>query len=121
MKYIRTKDIEEGIGELDELMEIAKIFEIKDADAILYLNSITVKQANTIPELCDAIIYFEDDGKPETTEYFGNMITFKGKIEFLKKMGHKDFKLGIWTDKGLIYEAKMKGILPNGEIDWELL
>lgn len=27
----------------------------------------------------------------------------------------------IWTNKGLIYITKMKGILPNGEIDWELL
>ena len=30
-------------------------------------------------------------------------------------------KAAVWTDKGLIYVAKMKGILPNDEIDWELL
>lgn len=30
-------------------------------------------------------------------------------------------KGAIWTDKGLIYVAKMNGILPSGEIDWELL
>jgi hypothetical protein len=39
-----------------------------------------------------------------------------------KAIGDSDIIYGaIWTDKGLIYVAKMKGILPNGEIDWELL
>lgn len=34
---------------------------------------------------------------------------------------HYDYYGAIWTDKGLIYKAKMKGVLPNGEIDWALL
>lgn len=116
MKYIRTKNgriYEVDVLSIHYLGETHfSCWDIKHTRA--FNDWHIIKQADTIDELCDAIIYFEDDGNPETTNYFGVMTTFKVKIEFLKKMGSKDFNLGIYTDKGLIYVAKMN---EKGELE----
>lgn len=58
--------------------------------------------------------------QPITTIYYGAKLE---DIETKKLINDKNVEVygAIWTDKGLIYKARMKGILPNGEIDWELL
>ncbi len=79
-----------------------------------------LKQADTIEELCDEFIYvnkieglddkthtisFEDMPNHQFTEP-----TVAEKLEYIHKRYKDDLdkiKLGIWTDKGLIYVAKM--------------
>ena len=79
------------------------------------------KQADTIEELCDWFIVEGDD----------NEITYHKTLSSAETDG-KDYILEsneTYTiygcvsvkGKGLFYRAKMKGVLPNGEIDWELL
>lgn len=112
MKYIRTKD---GIHKCREGFEDWE----KGHDEI--------KSANAIEELCDGLIllmgkpYFcEYDNKNKKLYYYGNYSGNYARFELdtLEKLEVYSY---IKTDKGLIYVAKMKGVLPNGEIDWELL
>lgn len=88
------------------------------------LNNEVIKQADTIEELFDRFVivfthsnnefcYRNDFFKIGDALYFIDL--YKSRCKILNTYG------AIWTDKGLIYVAKMKGILPNGEIDWELL
>lgn len=121
MKYIRMKN-GEIIAFLDEDRETKlpnrdlRFYFIKPDKVIAFIGKDEIiKQADTIEELCDEFVLLnhKETGKP-----------FLDKdLEFLKnasKLGY-DVRGAIWTDNGLIYRAKMKGILPNGEIDWELL
>lgn len=108
MKYIRTKD-----GRIYQVREGFEGKEWENSDEYFYRHYHS--RADTIKELCDEFVLLnhKETGKP-----------FLDKdLEFLKnasKLGY-DIRGAIWTNKGLIYRAKMKGILPNGEIDWELL
>jgi hypothetical protein len=71
-----------------------------------------LRQSDTIEELCDEFVIKTDK------EY----ISKRSLLELQDMNNYVPYIYGaIWTDKGLIYVAKMKGILPNGEIDWELL
>ena len=99
------------------------------------LNSEIIAQADTIEELCDEIIFIlEDASIPYSSPYQYNkekeMEWFKTETEidigfgFMKKI--KEKFLAIWTkgnkDEPILKSvAKMKGVLPNGEVDWELL
>ncbi len=112
MEYIRLKN---------------KIVEIEAEDSECYyfnkLKKFVYKDegyrvANTMKELCD--VYVLDERlyyKIEDLRLF---------IKQLKELNRwPDYLIkpygAIWTDKGLIYVTKKKGILPNGEIDWELI
>lgn len=83
-----------------------------------YLKDI-VKQADTIEELCDGYVVESDDG------WYGFKIINFAKQDYHIRERYQEQNIILYgfikTDKGLIYVAKMKGILPNGEIDWELL
>lgn len=89
-----------------------------------YLQTKIVAEADTVEELCDFLIV-KEKGQPHP---FNPMGKFLGVLA-LSESWHKLIKEGriewvkcaIWTDKGITYVAKMKSILPNGEIDWELL
>lgn len=111
MKYIRTKE---------KIMEIPE-----DKQHLRFLQDF--KQADTIEELCDEFVSITEDLTPEilVPKYISPKDTLEiaWKNRFEDEMCYKNvvIKGAIWTDKGLIYKAKMKGILPNGEIDWELL
>ena len=103
MKYIRTKDgiyknkpLEKHIGK-----GRGKGFEIvfKEQDII--------KRADTIEELCDEFVLFRDD-KPYA------IVPNKGNNAELSKNVWKDYRGAIWTDKGLIYVAKMN---EKGELE----
>ena len=103
MKYVRTK---EGIFE----NEFIKIRVLKDGSATMeykgkfYEPPLNVKQANTIEELCDAFV-FEDTDK--TKWVLKNCKT-------AKTLNNGALFGAIWTDKGLIYVAKMND---KGELE----
>lgn len=102
MKYIRTKNgIYEVIEECFKPMENNIVF-IPQEGLVKIL-----KQSNTIEELCDCFI-----GKVSNEEY----IHLIGLWERKNYPAIKEVYGAIWTDKGLIYVAKM-----NDKGDLELL
>lgn len=130
MRYIRTKDgkiikiLKEGIDEFGKYGMIDEENCIRNYD--------NLKQANTIPELCDEFVW-------------GNcliLFTNKEYTKFVIKQSpyiqDEEYDLNEDVDKeDTIYGAiwiigehkepilksvtKMTGILSNGEVDWELL
>ena len=99
MKYIRTKD---GIFDIT-----GKI--IKDTYYGLKQNEIYIgcdyKQADTIEELCDEFVI-----KPGFSEPFlhdDNKQSFKQVKQRAIELGCFKIYGAIWTDKGLIYVAKI--------------
>lgn len=100
MKYIRTKD---DIIDFEKVEIVDR--EIGTPKTITYLKKNAIKQANTIEELCDVYII----------EKFKHIFTID---EFSKNLVRncKDSKVygAIWTDKGLIYVAKMND---KGELE----
>ena len=108
MKYVRTKD-----GRI-----IGFEPKTKDLDLIKYLSQFAnyqgeyapIKQANTIEELCDEAVFFDEDNVPHYKSKEGN-VWYLGAGLFTESL-----RFGIFTDKGLIYVAKM-----NDKGDLELL
>ena len=118
MKYIRTKD---GIWEYVGKGELSLRPKSKLVD--YYVNKRLhcfvsygygrlkeeriIAQADTIEELCDEFVYFNENEEPLVTKIltFGSIMRMDG--DYMIKYG------AIWTDKGLIYVAKMNesGIL----------
>ena len=93
MKYIRTKD---GIYSI----EPNKMYELNDLDK-------GYKIADTIEELCDEFVLFRD-GKPYA------IVSNKEHNAELAKDVWKDYYGAIWTEKGLIYVAKIND---KGELE----
>lgn len=99
MKYIRTKD-----GRI-----IGFEPKTKDLDLIKYLSQFVnyqgecapIKQADTIEELCDEAVFFDEDNVPHYKSKEGN-VWYLGAGLFTESL-----RFGIFTDKGLIYVAKM--------------
>ena len=101
MKYIRTKKF---ITELESYMTIENnILIIGGAEHKI------VKQADTIEELCDEFVFITSKRK------FINKMDFR-KIELLFGKEEQLLEMfgAIWTDKGLIYVAKMN---EKGELE----
>lgn len=108
-KYIRTKN---GIYRTTKNFVVGKEHYVAWHD---FYEEI-IKQAETIEELCDMFVVWEGSGLLTIIDYEN------AHMRHIKEMANRLTIYGaIWTDKGLIYVAKMKGILPNGEIDWKLL
>ena len=118
MKYIRTKD--------GKVIDISK-YE-KDTQGWYYHaftkcyafpESDIVKQADTIEELCDEFVIYDKDqnnGFPITCPK-ERLTEIKPYIQIcMQKQFNCWLKGAIWTDKGLIYVAKM-----NEEGELELL
>ena len=105
MKYIRTKD--------------GRLFKGSNYGfgvGMPYKNY-DVKVADTVPELCDMFVM-----KTYLTYYTNSHL--KDLLLEYDKFHFKDGIViygAIFTDEGIIYKAKMKGVLPHGEIEWELL
>ena len=102
MKYIRT---ENGVFERDKCKTtLWKMHVIKESD--------------TIEELFDAIVY-------KATSVYDDKSIFTGiqypPFDIKDSTNIISAKGAIWTEWGLKYVAKMKGILHNGEINRELL
>lgn len=107
MKYIRTKDgiFEEDLTRLKINCDGSCVMEYKGK---FYEPPLNVKQANTIEELCDYLMVFDNNNKisdiVEIKDRPKDLIENKLFVEHL--FGY-NFKLAIETDKGLIYVAKM--------------
>ena len=103
MKYIRTRN---NIYEL----EMAKEYGIED---------LAIDQADTINKLIDTYILVKDDGDVSVNSHLDMLqasINFVNRLR--KSVGDKPYKYviygAIWTDKGLIYVAKMN---EKGELE----
>lgn len=114
MKYIRTK---ENIIDIEKI----KYYEIKIENDILksrlycedfWAEEIIIKQADTIEELCDEFVLFGKHIIPTHSCYYdlSDIVVEKCLLDEVNVYG------AIWTDKGLIYVAKM-----NSEGKLELL
>ena len=113
MKYIRTKDKilpyydESKTGKLDVVLQV---FDgIRNDKVNETFDEIVLKQTDNVEELCDEFVLFRDN-KPYA------IVPNKGHNSQLAKDVWKDYRGAIWTDKGLIFVAKM-----NDEGELELL
>lgn len=120
MKYIRTKD-----GKIWSFSNPNNIFLYEGSDKKngKWLHEIgeVSKEADTIEELCDEFVFVDESGKKDLVD--GN---YKAKLQecgtssvvrvLMKQDRPKELYGAIWTDKGLIYVAKM-----NGKWELELL
>lgn len=112
--YIRTKD---GVYELKEKG-------IGQTPTSIQISIITgeYSQADTIEELCDEFIIVLEtaDGQKIYSINYNLCEALKDKDLIIKVVREKDLKYdfniygAIWTDKGLIYVAKMKD---KGELE----
>lgn len=103
MKYIRTKDgIFEVVKEDDEWVDIISNFERKTKCQCCIKKKGIIKQADTIEELCDEFVV-------EDRDEFAIFHNLK-----LAKQTKGIIYGAIWTDKGLIYVAKMN---EKGELE----
>lgn len=105
-KYIRTKDcifeLNNGLGQTPANVQLALIIE-------------NYKQADTIEELCD--IYIEQDKKLILHKWNGNKMVIDwstNQVYSLKELSACNIKGAIYTDKGLIYVAKLND---KGELE----
>lgn len=123
MKYIRTKD-----GRIAEIKENMIIKVCDDATRLVYKkqpyicvlhgDDDIIKQADTIKELCDMFVVIDKEF-PMPIEM---PLTYKKEFEKMKEAASIgmlmkqdiQLKLAIWTDKGLIYVAKMN---EKGELE----
>lgn len=118
MKYIRTKD---GIYDISNWKETDIYFEGENG---FITKKRIIKQADTIEELCDELIIKNpnNDG-----EFYRKVFVYQGAWENILNEKHAkhctnrdiyehDVEIfgAIWTDKGLIYVAKMN---EKGELE----
>ena len=124
MKYIRTQS---GVYELiwDIIEKNDKTYIIEKYDGCVYEEEV-LKQSDTIKELCDEFVavntkynscrltdirrekYYE----PRIPMYYAGEHTHDFVDDYIKNKGL--IYGAIWTDKGLIYVAKMNG---KGELE----
>lgn len=119
--YIRTKD--GRILDFDKLNEVSKLS--------IDMEEESIREAKTIEELCDEYCYIKDgvvsqyltiDFKFKRDDEFcalRNKLTANGIAEISKgiskyELENGKLKFAIWTDKGLIFIAKMNG---KGELE----
>lgn len=114
MKYIRTKDWD-GIWEVVEETDLVYRVKARGEPHHVYSKSKcqtqVIAQSDTIEELCDEFVFI-DIGVFRTNRYI---------YKSLREAESKDFLYdkcygAIWTEKGLIYVAKM-----NDKGEMELL
>lgn len=107
MNYIRTRN---GIYKYDKniVIEGNVLYEIVFDDTYTdygvngkYSRGTVLNQADTIEELCDEFVFIcEDFNKPQ--------LVIPINFEYCKKtFKHIEIYGAIWTDKGLIYVAKL--------------
>ena len=119
-KYIRTKDGKILDTDKREVYTVTKnehnAYDLKEGDKFLLEKGKIIKitdeyrQSDTIEELCDEAVLFDKDNVPHYKSKEGN-IWYLGAGLFTESL-----RFGIFTDKGLIYVAKM-----NAEGELELL
>ena len=121
MKYIRTKD---RVFKARE--EFCKGYYDKFGNPVFFED--VIKQSDTIEELMDGFWWEDDFYKAPIfiSNYQFVLDRVQNWVESDKKLSTTEFaRINIYASiyakgKGWLHVAKMKGILPNGEIDWEL-
>ena len=103
MKYIRTKD---GIAKVKNEWEY--VVGGINIDDVFFADSEILKQADTIEELCDQFVYVTNNGNHYVKNNHEAIHYFIGEERPVSYYG------AIWTDKGLIYVAKMND---KGELE----
>lgn len=131
MKYIRTKD---GIYEVAKEQKNNFLVSLKNIEEDCYdvpcINKKDIlKQANAIPELCDGFWWENEDySEPifiSNKEFLMDRLNSWKQSD--KELGTDCFsKISVYGSiyikgKGWAHVAKMKGVLPNGEVNWKLL
>ena len=113
-KYIRTKD---NIYEIVNDYGSSCAIKSKGKRGRTAIDGFTIKyglsyapRADTIEELCDEAVFFDKDNVPHYKSKEGN-VWYLGAGLFTESL-----RFGIFTDKGLIYVAKI-----NEKGDLELL
>lgn len=118
MRYVRTKDGRiVKIGEQTDIGYEKGTFEVHNRTGIVafYEPIEVLKTADTIEELCDEFVAVRKSdntahlGKIENTYWFYEQTGWVGRVE-----NYKVIYGAIWTDKGLIYVAKMNN---KGELE----
>ena len=113
MKYIRTKNNKIYKVYADRVA----IVECEDSEnkrAVICVDKKDIlKEADTIEELCDEFVIHHHNGTPTTTKWSFEKIIIN---YYHKRCLNSIQKLygAIWTDKGLIYVAKMND---KGELE----
>ena len=103
MKYIRTKDGRISYLTSEPNEEIPEYEIVTSKGTVAYrMKSQVVKVANTIEELCDCFVY----GKCDYMELEEAQQEKEFYEQDLQRDGQPIYG-AIWTDKGLIYVAKM--------------
>lgn len=113
MKYIRTKD--GAIYKIENNKLIVGNIKVNCKD-LQALEQEGYKIADTIEELCDAIVYYDCDLECMQNVWlkWKKVANFKRYFDYVKMGGIKDVKGAILTNKGLIYVAKMND---KGELE----
>ena len=125
MKYIRTAD--GRILDLDKIKQYSQLYQFSNGNHLYVEWTVIseeidiIKQADTIEELCDEFVMQDNDCKlsqlmSHETIYMIQTHTNIDDIINDSKMQNYTIFGAIWTDKGLIYVAKM-----NEKGDLELL
>lgn len=120
MKYIRTKD-----GRIVAIPNNSKLVLYDDEKLVIdttkkgqtCVYGLVDRQANTIEELCDRFFVFFNGKRKNDQSVLRNYQSAKAYFSRNKKykLNHiKEIYGAIWTDKGLIYVAKMND---KGELE----
>ena len=96
--YIRTKD---GIYKVESETCHKKGYYIDRYEEDVILKEQVIKQSENIEELCDRFVVIDKETKEVV-----NIVSF---LEYAKLWSYFKYNIygAIWTDKGLIYVAKM--------------
>lgn len=100
MKYIRTKD---GIYEINWF----DADDFGDEKGDVHSNCEVINQDNTIEELCDEFVLYDADTKQYCVLEKGFYHRFDEECKKTLHIANRYIYGAIWTDKGLIYVAKM--------------
>ena len=111
MKYIRTKwSIFEVVEETDLVYRVKAKWTPTHIYSKSKCQTEVIKQADTIEELCDEFVYVKRD----INTIFCDLPKAEKKLYKSKKSYWEIIYGAIWTDKGLIYVAKMN---EKGELE----
>ena len=103
--YVRTKD--GRILDFDKLNEVSKLS--------IDMEEESIREADTIDELCDEFVVFDKEQPNGKLLYYKGFENLKKEFIDFEKDKEKVVVFGsIWTDKGLIYVAKMND---KGELE----
>ena len=116
MKYIRTKDKVYSTSELIKCEDKRFTNEWFTKNVVPL---IAINQADTIEELCDEFVLIDFTEKKKFYIHTNSFEEIKRFKDFLKEYSKKQKYVyeiygAIWTDKGLIYVAKMN---EKGELE----